>query len=112
MSLPIHATCRGYRGAGYFLSRYLSWFGLRGDSNCKCRVRARLMDERGPDWCAENLPEVLGWLHESAEERNLPFIATAGRILVARAIEAAKREQANGQKAEASTATKDVGRTA
>ena len=109
-TLPIHAICRGHRGAGYFLSRYLSWFGLRGSENCKCRVRARLMDQRGPDWCEENITEVLDWLREAAEEKGLPFVATAARILVARAIDAARREQAHGQKAQAETGAADVGR--
>ena len=94
-TLPIYATCRGYRGAGHFLSRSLSWFGLKGDRNCKCRVRARLMDERGPDWCEENLPEILGWLREAAEERGLPYIDIIASRLIRNAIAAARKSQQN-----------------
>jgi len=94
-TLPIYATCRGYRGAGHFLSRSLSWFGLRGSENCKCRVRARLMDERGPDWCEENLPEVIGWLREAAEERGLPFVEAVATLFVRRAIAKARRAARN-----------------
>ena len=94
-TLPIYAICRGHRGAGHFLSRSLSWFGLRGSENCKCRVRARLMDERGPDWCEENLPEVLGWLREAAEERGLPFVETVAALFVQRAISKARRAARN-----------------
>jgi hypothetical protein len=94
-TLPIYATCRGYRGAGHFLSRSLSWFGLRGSKNCKCRARARLMDERGPDWCEENIPEVLGWLREAAEERGLPFVEAIATLFVRRAIAKARRSARN-----------------
>jgi hypothetical protein len=94
-TLPIYATCRGYRGAGHFLSRSLSWFGLRGSENCKCRARARLMDQRGPDWCAENQPEILGWLREAAEERGLPFVEIIASRLVRNAIAAARKSQQN-----------------
>ena len=94
-TLPIYATCRGYRGVGHFLSRSLSWFGLRGSENCKCRARARLMDQRGPDWCEENLPEVLGWLREAAEERGLPFVEAVATLFVRRAIAKARRAARN-----------------
>ena len=92
--LPIYAACRGHRGAGHFLSRSLSWFGLRGDRHCKCRARACLMDDRGPDWCEENQAEILGWLREAAEERGLPFIEVIATRLLRRAIASARREAA------------------
>jgi hypothetical protein len=94
-TLPIYAACRGYRGAGHFLSRSLSWFGLRGSENCKCRARARLMDQRGPDWCEENLPEVLEWLREAAEERGLPFVEAIATLFVRRAIAKDRRAARN-----------------
>lgn len=114
-TLPIYATCRGYRGAGHFLSRSLSWFGLRGSKNCKCRARAQLMNQRGPDWCEENVPEILGWLREAAEERGLPFVKAIAVRLVRNAIlsakaEAARQEQAHGEKAQAQTRAANVGR--
>ncbi len=114
-TLPIYATCRGYRGAGHFLSRSLSWFGLRGSKNCKCRARARLMDHRGPDWCQENVPEVLGWLREAAEERGLLFIELIAVRLVRNAIlsakaEAARQETSHGQEAVSEAREADMGR--
>jgi hypothetical protein len=44
------------------------------------------MDSRGCDWCKDNLGTIVGWLREEAAKRKLPFIDTAGRLLVKRAI--------------------------
>lgn len=96
--LPIYAMCRGYRGAGYYLSRSLSWFGLSANKTCKCRIRARLMDDRGVDWCAANQAEIVGWLREAAEERGLPFVEAAACGLVRRAIRSARKAAAKAAK--------------
>lgn len=93
-TLPIYSICRGYRGVGYHLSRMFAWVGIRPSADCKCRSRANFMDARGPEWCEEHLPEIVGWLRESAEERGLPFIEAAAALLVRRAVAAARREQA------------------
>jgi hypothetical protein len=54
------------------------------------------MDEKGCDWCEspEGMAEILAFLREAAEERGLPFLHAAARLLVRRAI-------ANARKAEA-----------
>jgi hypothetical protein len=41
------------------------------------------------------MEEIVEHLREAAEKKSLPFIATAARILVARAIEAARKEVAH-----------------
>jgi hypothetical protein len=53
------------------------------------------MDQRGPDWCEENLPEVIGWLREAAEERGLPFVEAVATLFVRRAIAKARRAARN-----------------
>jgi hypothetical protein len=52
------------------------------------------MEAEQPGWCEANIEEIVGWLRESAEERGLPFVDIAARLLVRRAI-------ANARKAEA-----------
>jgi hypothetical protein len=49
------------------------------------------MDERGVEWCEQNLDEIVGWLREEATKRGLPFVDVAGRMLVKRAIHNAKK---------------------
>ena len=54
------------------------------------------MDAKGCDWCEsdEGMAEIMGFLREATEERGLPFLDVAARLLVKRAI-------ANARKAEA-----------
>jgi hypothetical protein len=74
-------------------------FHIVSSPDCKCNQRARYMDDQGCDWCAseEGMAEIMGFLREAAEERGLPFLDVAGRMLVRRAI-------ANARKAEAKRA--------
>jgi len=55
------------------------------------------MDDKGCEWCEspEGMAEILAFLKESAEERGLPFVDMAGRMLVRRAIANARREEAS-----------------
>lgn len=71
-------------------------FRIVASPDCKCNARARYMDEKGCDWCEspEGMAEILAFLREAAEERGLPFLHAAARLLVRRAI-------ANARKAEA-----------
>jgi hypothetical protein len=49
------------------------------------------MDRRGCDWCAANVPLIVGWLREEATKRSLPFLDAAGTVIVRRAISNARR---------------------
>ena len=79
-------------GAGTELKALLALVGITSTPTCKCNARAKEMDVRGVKWVEENKPTVLAWLKEEAERRKLPFFATAGRMLIKRAIENAKRK--------------------
>ena len=96
-------------GPGCQLRRTLAWWGIRDDGSCGCDSFAAQMDRWGDD-CWAHLEEIVEHLRVAAAAKGLPFLATAARILVARAIDAAKREQAHGQKAQAETGAADVGR--
>jgi len=102
---PAPTTC----GPGCQLRRSLAWWGIRDDGKCGCTEYAAQMDAWGQD-CWDHLEEIVEHLRGAAEKKGLPFVATAARILVARAIDAARREQSNGQKAEAQARASDVGR--
>ena len=58
------------------------------------------MDEKGCDWCEspEGMAEIMGFLREAAEERGLPFLDAAGRLLVKRAISNARKAEAKRAK--------------
>lgn len=78
-------------GTGTILSNMLSMIGIKSAPNCSCKQRAIIMNEKGPDWCEENLDTIIGWLKEEAGKRKLPFIETVARMLVNRSISMAKK---------------------
>lgn len=78
-------------GAGSQLKLLLSKLGIKSTENCSCNQRARTMNERGIEWCEQNVNEIVGWLKEEAGRRNLPFLAFPTKLLVQRAIKIAKR---------------------
>jgi hypothetical protein len=86
---PLPTTC----GPGCQLRRSLSWF-VRDDGQCGCTEYAAQMDAWGCDECWKRIEEILEHLRGAAEKKGLPFIATAARIMVGRAIEAARAEAA------------------
>jgi len=82
---PPKATC----GPGCQLKRSLAWWGIRDDGSCGCDSFAAKMDAWGQG-CWDHMEEIVSHLREAAEKKGLPFIATAARIMVGRAIEAAR----------------------
>jgi hypothetical protein len=53
-----------------------------------------LREQETPGWCEANLDKIVGWLREQAEARGLPFLDLAGRLLVRRAIQNARKADA------------------
>ena len=49
------------------------------------------MNEKGPDWCEQNLDQILGWLKEESTKRGMPFIETIAKIMVMKAIKKSRR---------------------
>lgn len=78
-------------GPGTILSKMLSKIGINSTPNCSCRRRAMEMNNRGPDWCAENIDTIVGWLREESEKRKLPFVDFAGKLLIQRAIKVSRK---------------------
>jgi hypothetical protein len=75
-------------------------FRIVATADCKCTSRARYMDAQGCDWCEspEGMAEIMAFLRESAEERGLPFLDVAARLLVRRAIANARKAEARRAK--------------
>jgi hypothetical protein len=79
------------KGPGTELKALLKKVGITASPGCACTKRAKIMDEKGCDWCAQNVDEIISWLRDEATKRNLPFFDVAGRLLVRRAIRNARR---------------------
>ena len=83
-------------GPGTELKALLKTVGIVASPGCSCNKRAQTMDVNGCDWCEANLDEISGWLQEEAEKRKLPYVATAGKMLIRWAIRRS-RKKGNGQ---------------
>ena len=82
-------------GPGCQLKKTLAWWGLRDDGQCGCSDFAAQMDRWGPDECRLRIEEIVEHLREAAAKKGMPFIATAARWMVGRAIDAARKEVAH-----------------
>jgi predicted MarR family transcription regulator len=80
-------------GPGTELSNLLKRFGINPTPTCACRAKAAEMDALGCDECErpERIDEVVAVMRTEAEARGLPFLDLAGRMLVRRAIQNARR---------------------
>ena len=94
-SKPADAIAASESGAGTELKKLLGRIGITASPTCSCNRRAREMNERGIQWCRENLDLIAGdWLAGEAKKRNLPYSVFAGKKLVQLAIALAERNAA------------------
>ena len=82
-------------GPGTELKALLKTIGIVAKPNCSCNKRAKVMDEKGCDWCEEHLDEIDGWLAEEAGKRKLPYLSLAGKTLIRLAIRRARKKGNN-----------------
>lgn len=78
-------------GPGTILSNMLGVLGIKAVNNCPCKKHALEMNEKGPDWCEENIDTIITWLKEESSKRNIPFVETVARLMVQRAIKTSRR---------------------
>jgi len=79
-------------GPGTELKKLLAKVGIKSSPTCSCNARAKTMDEKGCDWCSENLATIVGWLKEEHTRQKIviPFSETAVSLLVRYAIRRAR----------------------
>jgi hypothetical protein len=82
-------------GPGTVLAGMIKTLGIHMSDSCSCRRHALAMNEKGNEWCSQNLDTVVGWLREEASRRGLPFVDMVGRVMVNRAIKKSKKLLAN-----------------
>ena len=82
-------------GPGTQLSKMIKSLGIHMSDSCSCRRHALTMNERGNDWCEQNVDTVVGWLRQEAKNRGLPFVDMVGKVMVNRAIKKSRKLLAN-----------------
>lgn len=78
-------------GPGSVLSSLLSYVGIKATPNCSCKKRAIEMNERGNDWCEENIDTIIEWLREESRNRNLPFVESIAKLLIIKSIKISRK---------------------
>lgn len=78
-------------GPGTILSQMLSTIGITSSPTCKCKQRAIEMNEKGHEWCEENTDTILEWMKEESVKRGIPFVTTAAKLMINRAISKSKK---------------------
>jgi len=79
-------------GPGTEMKALLARIGIVASPTCSCNKRAKIMDEKGCDWCEEHIEEIDGWLAEEAKKRKLPYLSFAGKALIHLAIRRARKK--------------------
>lgn len=80
---------------GTIISKMIKSVGIQMTDSCSCKRHALEMNEKGNDWCEQNIDTVVGWLRDEAKRRNLPFLDAIGKLLVGRAIKKSRKLLAN-----------------
>lgn len=77
-------------GPGTELKRLLKMIGITAKPGCQCNQRAKVMDERGCDWCEENIETICEWIKEESSKRGMLFVKSAVKLMVRHAIRRAR----------------------
>ena len=83
-------------GPGTELKALLAKIGIHASPTCGCNKMARQMDAWGPEESLNHIEEIVDVMEATAKARKLPFLRTAGRILVRQACRIA-RKKGNGK---------------
>lgn len=78
-------------GPGTQLSKMIKSLGIHMSDSCSCRRHAINMNQKGNDWCEQNIDTVVGWLRQEAKRRGLPFVDMVGKVMVKRAIKKSRK---------------------
>ncbi len=78
-------------GPGAMLTNMIKSIGIVSSSSCSCRKHAIEMNEKGNDWCEQNMSTILSWLKDESKKRNLPFVEAVAKMIVNRAISKSRK---------------------
>lgn len=86
-------------GPGSILHGMFAALGIKSTPTCSCRRHAMEMNEKGIEWCEENLPTILSWLKDETQKRKLPWSETVASLVVKKAINRSKKYREANERA-------------
>lgn len=78
-------------GPGTILSKMIASLGIKSSPTCSCKRHAIEMNDKGVDWCEQNIPTIVEWLKEESNKRKIPFIESLAVLVIKRAIRQSKK---------------------
>lgn len=78
-------------GPGTFMYGSLKLLKLVFRKECKCKDRAKIMNDRGVDWCEQNQETILEWLRKEANNQGIFFIESIAQMLIRHSIKKARK---------------------
>lgn len=82
-------------GPGTILHGFLKKIGITSTPTCSCNMRAIEMNEKGPEWCQENIDTIFEWLKEEADKRKYVYQDWCIKALINRSIKRAIKKCEN-----------------
>ena len=80
-------------GPGSILASMFSAIGIKSTPTCSCRRHALEMNEKGIEWCEQNIDTICGWLEDECKKRSIPYVDAVAKMVVNRAISKSKKYQ-------------------
>lgn len=71
---------------GTALKELYALMGFRYGKHCTCKKVQKEMDEKGPEWCRENLDTIVESIQQEARRRGIPFLPSLCKFSVKVAI--------------------------
>jgi hypothetical protein len=94
LSIPRVKVLSQPSGPGTELKALLAKIGIHASPTCGCNKMAKKMDAWGQE-SLNHIEEIVDVMEDTAKKRKLPFLRTAGRILVRQACRLARKKANN-----------------
>lgn len=78
-------------GPGSILAGMFHLLGIKSSPTCSCKKHAIEMNDKGIEWCEQNISTIVDWLKEESSKRKIPFIESVAILVIKRAIRQSKR---------------------
>jgi len=77
-------------GPGTVLVKSIKSLGFAISDSCACKTQLLEMNDKGTDWCVENITKIVSWLKVQAQNINIVFIDSVAKVIIMRAIKKSK----------------------
>jgi len=105
-----YAPTQHQEGVGTELAKIFAWFWYHEKPGCKCKHYATEMNKNGIEWCKNNIPTIMEWIHEGAKAQGVSMGVIRDLGAKAAILMAIKRAESNRDSAAPRFSEEDVAR--